>query len=85
LGVTTPAVASGAGAPGDTLAAPALSPTLTIAAESASVQSANLIPGMVGLYQVTITVPGDAPNGDLPLVLTQGTAMSLPVVLPVHK
>jgi uncharacterized protein (TIGR03437 family) len=39
----------------------------------------------VGLYQVNFTVPADAVNGELPLVLTQVGVQSNSTILPVHN
>jgi uncharacterized protein (TIGR03437 family) len=85
LGVTNPAVASGAASPSSPLAVPQAMPTLLIGAESALIRFVGLTPGLVGLYQINMTVPPDVPNGDLPLVLSQGAGNSVAVILPVHN
>jgi len=36
------------------------------------IRYAGLVPNFVGLYQFNIVVPGNAPNGDLPLRVTFG-------------
>jgi uncharacterized protein (TIGR03437 family) len=33
---------------------------------------AGFIPGLVGVYQFNVTVPADAPNGDLPVEVVLG-------------
>lgn len=39
--------------------------------KSATVQSAGLSPGMVGLYRVVFVVPADADSGNLKLQISQ--------------
>jgi hypothetical protein len=51
----------------------------------AAILFAGLTPGLVGLYQVNFTVPADAVNGELPLVLTQVGVQSNSTILPVHN
>jgi len=85
LGVTNPPVASGAGSPSSPLARPVITPVLTIGSEVAEIQFAGLTPTLVGLYQINVTIPADAPNGDLSLVLSQGGIASVPAILPVHN
>jgi adhesin/invasin len=84
LGATDTPVASGAGSPSSPLAHPANAVSLTINGEVAAIQFGGLTPGLVGLYQVNFTVPTDAANGDLQLVLSEGGASANPVILPVH-
>jgi uncharacterized protein (TIGR03437 family) len=47
-------------------------PTATIGGSSASVLFSGLTPGIVGLYQVNVSVPADAPTGTQPLKLSIG-------------
>jgi uncharacterized protein (TIGR03437 family) len=44
--------------------------TATIGGQSATVSSASLAPGFVGLWQANITVPTVATAGDYPLILS---------------
>jgi uncharacterized protein (TIGR03437 family) len=60
-------------------------PSVTINNEPATVSFAGLQPGAVGVYQVTFTVPMDAANGDLNLVLSQDGVPGNSAVLPVKK
>jgi uncharacterized protein (TIGR03437 family) len=50
--------------------------TATIGGIPADVYATALSPGYAGLYQVAITVPASAPNGDLPVVASIGGAQS---------
>jgi uncharacterized protein (TIGR03437 family) len=72
LGTVTPAVESGAAAPGDQPARVVASVELTIGNKRADVISANLTPGGVGVYEVTAVVP-DGVTGDA-VVVTVGAA-----------
>ena len=85
LGITNPAVASGAGSPfGSSTQIPV---AVTIEGVPATVLSQELVPGLVGLYQVKAIVPaGVTPGNAVPLVITQNGIPSnpdLPVTLPV--
>ena len=52
---------------------------------SAPVEFAGLTPGFVGLYQVNIRIPADAPTGAaVELTLEQDGITSTPVTLPVQ-
>ncbi|MBI4480074.1 MAG: hypothetical protein HY651_08640 [Acidobacteria bacterium] len=85
LGITNPAVASGAGSPSGSSTQIAVE--VTIGGVPATVVSQELVPGLVGLYQVKATVPAGVTPGDaVPLVITQNGIPSnpdLPVTLPV--
>jgi uncharacterized protein (TIGR03437 family) len=64
-------------ATGEPAVAPPLSetltkPTVTIGGRTASVSFAGLTPGSVGLYQVNVIVPEDAPTGVQPVKLNIG-------------
>jgi uncharacterized protein (TIGR03437 family) len=43
-----------------------------------------LTPGSVGLYQVNVTVPGNAPTGNQPLVIALNGVNSQPVSVLVQ-
>jgi uncharacterized protein (TIGR03437 family) len=81
LGQTSPAVAAGLPAPSNPLAFAIVAPTVTLGGVSLPVAYAGLTPGQVGLYQINVTVPRNAPTGlTVPLNITQGSgATSVPV------
>ncbi len=88
MGLTNPGVASGIASPSNNLAVPLDTPALTL--NGASIPAANIIfagltPTLVGLYQVDFTVPANAPNGDLTLVLTQSSGVRNSTILPIHN
>jgi minor extracellular serine protease Vpr len=59
-------------------------PTVTIGGASASVGFSGLAPGNVGLYQINVTVPSNAPTGNQPLVISMNGVASAPANLPVQ-
>jgi len=72
MGATNPAVPSGQGAPtSEPLARVVNMPTVTVGSQTATVEFAGLAPGFVGLYQIDLQVPVNAPAGSLPLVVSQ--------------
>ena len=75
---------SGEPAPLDRLVQTRVKPEATIGGRPATVNFSGLAPGFVGLYQVNVTVPADAPVGFEPLVLRIGGVESKPVILPVQ-
>ena len=88
FGATSPAVPSGTVSP----ASPAAQTVLPVRASlnggtgavNAPVEFAGLTPGYVGLYQVNIRVPADAPTGPtVELTIEQDGVTSAPVTLPV--
>jgi uncharacterized protein (TIGR03437 family) len=84
LGPTTPAGITGKAAPhADPLAVTVgqYMPTITIGGVSAHVEFSGLAPWFVGLWQVNVTVPADAPTGEQPLVLTTGGSRANPVTV----
>jgi uncharacterized protein (TIGR03437 family) len=84
LGATDTPVSDGAPSPSAPLANVLDMPSLTVNGEQAAILFAGLQPGAVGIYQVNFTVPADAPNGDLTLVLSQDGASGNSAVLPVR-
>ncbi len=74
LGATTPQVAAGVGPPSSPLAV--TGPVqVCIGRHPMVVEFSGLAPGLVGVYQLNLYVPGDRVQGDnLPVVLTMGTA-----------
>jgi uncharacterized protein (TIGR03437 family) len=71
LGAVSNQPASGEPSPGppQPLAASSVNPSVTIGGSTATLIFSGLTPGSVGLYQVNVTVPGDAPTGNQPLVI----------------
>ena len=58
-------------------------PLLTIGGQAASVASATVIPGVPGVYQLTVKVPVGLTPGDQPVVLTLGAFNSVAAQLAV--
>jgi uncharacterized protein (TIGR03437 family) len=85
LGATDTPVADGTAAPATPAINALAKPTVTINGEDSAVTFAGLQPGAVGIYQINVTVPADAPDGDLALVLTQGSNAANSAVLTVKK
>ncbi len=86
MGLTNPTVPSGTASPSTNLAVPLDNPALRLNGELVTnVLFDGLTPTLVGVYQVNFQVPPDAPNGDLQLILTQGSGFSSAAILPVHK
>jgi uncharacterized protein (TIGR03437 family) len=85
LGATDQPVVSGAASPASPLANTLLAPVITVNNEVAAWSFSGLAPALVGVYQVNLQVPPDAPNGDLPLVVTVSGISSNSGLLPVHN
>jgi uncharacterized protein (TIGR03437 family) len=83
LGVTNPAVPSGAPAPSAPLAVTASPVTVIMRDWSANVVFSGLAPGSVGLYQVSFVVP-DGPSGIVQLTVSAAGRVSSPVVVPTR-
>lgn len=62
-----------------------VSPVVTIGGRPAPVLFSGLAPGLVGLYQINVTVPADAPSGPQPVIIEAGGVQSKPVTLPVAQ
>ncbi|MGI8989367.1 MAG: S8 family serine peptidase [Bryobacteraceae bacterium] len=56
--------------PAQPLASTRVTPSVTIAGRPAQVLFSGLAPGFVGLYQINVIVPSDAPTGAQPIVIT---------------
>ncbi len=69
-GAVSPKVADGAAAGDNPLSKVVSNVTATIGGQNATVSSASLAPGFVGLWQANITVPTLATAGDYPLILS---------------
>ncbi len=85
LGATDVPVASGTPSPTSPLARPSVQPTLTIGGTQTPIAFIGLTPGLVGLYQMNFQVPLGLPNGNLPLVVTQGGVATQSAILPVKN
>jgi uncharacterized protein (TIGR03437 family) len=73
LGRTSPAVATGAAAPSDPLAAAMIQPDVSLDGAPLIVDYAGLTPGGVGVYQINVRVPGSVnPGSNVPLTIQQG-------------
>jgi uncharacterized protein (TIGR03437 family) len=85
LGLTDNPVTTGAASPGTVLARPLDMPTVALNGTTVPILFGGLTPGLVGLYQINLAIPANAPDGDLQLTVTQGGAESNATILPVHK
>ena len=88
MGLANQTVPSGTASPSASPAIPLDTPTLTlngVPVPAANILFAGLTPTLVGLYQIDLQVPANAPNGDLQLVLTQTTGLTSSTILPVHN
>jgi uncharacterized protein (TIGR03437 family) len=57
---------------------------VTVGGRPAQFGFSGLAPNLVGLYQVNVTVPADAPSGIQPLVVTMEGNDSKTVNLPIQ-
>ncbi len=82
-GAVTPAVEDGVAAPAGPLAVTAQTPEVTVGARRAAVRFSGLAPGFVGLWQINIETPAEAPLGaSVPVVVVHGgTSNVLPVAI----
>lgn len=84
LGQTNPPVDSGMPAPSDPVAVPLVAPTVSLGGVNLPVESAAMVPGEIGQYQITVNVPRSVPTGlSVPLQIRQGsgsTTLNLRVV-----
>jgi uncharacterized protein (TIGR03437 family) len=83
LGPTWPLVDSGEEAPHSPLAVIVSPLTAQLGGMTTPVHFAGLAPGFVGLYQVNIEVPSDAPSGEVPLVLISNGVSSNVVTVSI--
>ena len=85
LGPVTNRPATGAPAPSGSLAETTYPVSVTIGGVPATPSFAGLAPGWVGLYQVNVQVPANAPTGDaVPVTLSVGGAVSNQVTIAVQ-
>jgi uncharacterized protein (TIGR03437 family) len=84
LGPTTPAVPTGMPAPLSPLATALTRPSITLGGVQLQLLYFGLAPGLVGVNQINVEVPGNVPDGlSVPLVIGQGpssTSLSVRVV-----
>lgn len=59
-------------------------PKVTVGGVPATVLYSGLAPGFVGLYQINIQVPDNAPSGNASLVLSMGGTETAPMAIPVR-
>jgi uncharacterized protein (TIGR03437 family) len=83
LGATAPALTTGV-VPSDSFPLATL-PTVTIGGAPGTVSFAGVVAGAAGVYQINVQVPSGAANGDLPVIVTAGTASSASTLLTVQK
>jgi uncharacterized protein (TIGR03437 family) len=77
MGLTSPAVATGAPSPLNPLAIALVKPTVTIGNSQLGVLYFGLAPGEVGVYQINVQVPSNIQAGlSVPLTITQGSFSS---------
>ena len=91
LGPTSPVVESGVASPADPLAYASPVPSVTFggglsgAASTVTPLFAGLTPGLVGLFQINVIVPSDAPKGpSVPFYLLQGATPSNRVAISIE-
>lgn len=74
LGQTNPPVEAGVPSPADPVATPLVAPTVRLGGVALNVSGSGLVPGEVGQYQITATVPRNVPLGlSVPLEIRQGS------------
>jgi uncharacterized protein (TIGR03437 family) len=84
LGATSPAVPSGQAAPGNPTAQVVTLPLVSIGGLVAPVQFAGMTPGLVGLYQLNVTVPAGVTGAAVPVVITHQGFLSNSVTMAVR-
>ena len=82
FGLTSPPIAPGIVT--DKLYNLTPTPTATVGTMNAAVAFAGLIPSLSQVYQFDITIPSNAPNGDLPLVVTVNGVKSVSGLITVQ-
>jgi len=75
---------SGEPTPAQPFARTRVIPEVSVAGRPAQVQFSGLAPGIVGLYQINVVVPPDAPTGVQPVVITVQGVASKAAQLPVE-
>jgi len=67
-GEVSPAVEDGAAPTADKLSVTAATPAVSIGGKGAAVQFSGLAPGFVGVWQLNVAIPDDAPTGNTVLL-----------------
>jgi len=74
MGQTNPPVEAGVPSPSDPIATPLVAPTVRLGGVNLSISSFGLVPGEVGQYQITASIPRSVPTGlAVPMEVRQGT------------
>ena len=84
LGAVNNPPPSGEATPSQPLAKTTVMPTVTIGNLPANVLFSGLTPGSIGLYQIDVEVPVNAPSGLQPVVISENGVNSQPANLPVQ-
>jgi uncharacterized protein (TIGR03437 family) len=76
-------VEDGAAAAADKLSVTTATPAVSIGGKPAKVQFSGLAPGFVGVWQLNVAIPDDAPTGNtVPLAVTWAlTSNTLPLAI----
>jgi uncharacterized protein (TIGR03437 family) len=85
LGATDNVVATGAAAPSSPLSHPLIAPSVTLNGGSVPVGFAGLTPTSVGLYQIDLQIPANAPTGNLSLSVSQAAQAGNVTTISVHQ
>ena len=85
LGLTDPLVREGLAGPQDPAAATRDSVTVTVGGLPAQVESARLMPGVIGIYEVALSLPeGLEAGNEVPVVLSVSGQVSSPATIAVQ-
>jgi uncharacterized protein (TIGR03437 family) len=76
--------ASGEATPSQPLASTLVTPAVTIGGVTAQVLFSGLTPDSIGLYQIDVVVPSNAPAGVQPVLVSQNGVTSQPANLPIE-
>jgi uncharacterized protein (TIGR03437 family) len=86
LGPTDPSIDPGIPVPDGTVANLKTTPLVLFNGNGVLAQSATLITGVTGVFSVTVQVPSDAPNGDMPIQIQVNGVQSDPgFFLPIKR
>lgn len=84
LGAVDHPPASGEATPSQPLASTLVTPAVTIGGVTAQVLFSGLTPDSIGLYQIDVVVPSNAPAGVQPVLVSQNGVTSQPANLPIE-